>query len=59
MKKIDNQKIDFYFINYFIFLFFTGGCNFTPYKKKIEQEVANQSLHWMARKKFQIEAVQN
>ncbi len=35
MKKIDNRKIDFYVINYFynFFLFFTGGCNFTLYKK--------------------------
>ncbi len=36
MKKIDNRKIDFYVINYFykcFFLFFTGECNFTPYKK--------------------------
>ncbi len=34
-KKIDNRKIDFYVINYFynFFLFLTGECNFTPYKK--------------------------
>ncbi len=61
MKKIDNRKIDFYFINYFykyFFFVFTGGCNLTPYKK-MEQEVANQPYTAWQEKKLQIEVVQN
>ncbi len=47
MKKIDNRKIDFYVINYFykyFFCFLLAGV-ISRHIKKMEQEVANQSLH--------------
>ncbi len=48
MKKIDNRKINFYVINYFykysFFCFLLAGV-ISRHIKKMEQEVANQSLH--------------